>query len=76
MQRHRIDQVDAIAAFRQPDGVSPRAATDVRDHGGRRRQISFEQRLGACEFERAQSTGESVALEPSGVVRRDFLGVA
>ena len=76
VQRHGIHQVDAVPAFRQPDGVSPGAAADIHDHGGRRRQISLEQRLGACVLERASPAGESVAFESAGVVCRDLLGIA
>jgi hypothetical protein len=68
--------MDAVPALREPDGVSTWTAADVRDDSRRRREISLEQCLGACELERALSTGEPVALEPSGVIRRDFIGVA
>jgi hypothetical protein len=75
VKRHGIDQVDAIAALRQPDGVSPGATADVRDHGGRFREIALEQRPGACEFECALTADEPVALESSSIERHDFVGV-
>jgi hypothetical protein len=68
--------MDAVPALREPDGVSTRTAADVRDDSRRRREISLEQCLGTCELERTLSAVEPVALEPSGVIPRDFIGVA
>jgi hypothetical protein len=76
VQRYGVHQVDAVSALRQPNGISAGAAADVRDHGGRRREVALEQHLGARELERAGPAGESVTFEPLGVVRRDLFGVA
>jgi hypothetical protein len=75
MERHGIDEVNVIPTLGEPDRISPRTATDVRNDGRRRGEIPLEQTPRAGELERAWTMRESVALETLGVVGRDLVGV-
>jgi hypothetical protein len=69
-------QVNAIAAFCQPHGVSPGAATDIGDHGRRRREMSPDDHLGARELERAGAAVKAIAFMPPCIEGRNVLGIA
>jgi hypothetical protein len=71
VERDRIDQVDLISPFGQPDGVSPWTAAYVSHDGGWGWEVPFEKHLRPHELERARSAIKSVAFEPPSVVRRD-----
>jgi hypothetical protein len=76
VQWNWVYQVNAIAAFCQPHGVSPGAATDIGDHGRRRREMPPDDHLGARELERAGAAGKRLAFKPLCVEDRNVLGIA
>ncbi|HEX6444929.1 MAG TPA: hypothetical protein VF053_07585 [Streptosporangiales bacterium] len=74
VQRHRIDQVDVVAPLGQPARVHARAAADVEDAGGRRRQQLLEQRLRPYPLQlSARAAGQPVAFLAPVVVVGDLL---
>lgn len=73
MERDRIDQLDLISPFGQPDRVSAWAAAYVCHDGWRGREVPFDKNLGPHVFERAGPVGETVAFEPPSVAGEDFV---
>jgi hypothetical protein len=69
VKRDRIDQVDLVSAFSQPDGISPWPTAYVCHDGGWRREVPLEKHLSAHELKRARSVGESMAFEPPSIIR-------
>jgi len=73
MKRDRIDQVDLVSAFGQPDGVSAWPTAYVCHDGGWGREVPLEKHLRAHKFERASSVGESITFESPTIVRRKLV---
>ena len=42
-----VQEVDLVAAVREPEGIGPRGATDIRDGAGRRGRMGLDQCLGS-----------------------------
>jgi hypothetical protein len=73
VKRDRIDQVDLVSAFSQPDGIAAWPTAYVCHDGGWSREVPLEKHLGAQELKRARSVGESIAFEPASIVRRKLV---
>ena len=68
MERHGIDQMDAVAQGGEPAGVDPGAAAHVEDGARRRREVAENDLLGARELDDAVATEEAFGLATLVVV--------
>jgi hypothetical protein len=74
MDGEELDEVDGVAAAREREGVGARTAADIDDDCGRRRQVTLDDFLRACELEQADAGGEPALLEAALVVGQDGVG--
>lgn len=73
VKRDRIDQVDLVSAFSQPDGIATWPTAYVCHDGGWSREVPLEKHLGAHELKGARSVGKSITFEPPCIVRRKLV---
>jgi hypothetical protein len=68
VKRDRIEQVNLVSAFSQPNGISAWPTAYVCHNGGWSREVPLQKNLGARELKRARPLSESIAFEPPRIV--------
>jgi hypothetical protein len=72
MQRGKVEQMNFIALPGQPAGVGAGAASEIKEPGRSRRQVSAEQFPGALPVQPADSPLQAPGLETRSVILRDL----